>query len=217
MPRSWNCNGLKSSRVSKGLCPLAAGGISHGAIVQRSRKWNASKPLGIPKGSRPLAAGGVSWAPMARPARLRSPASDGIRQLFCRNGRSAPFPLRVWWQRRYGRQREAGRKQHAATTRRIVMLYRRMPQNGDKLSILGFGCMRLPMAGGTIDEARAIAQIRGAIDHGVNYVDTAWPYHGGKASRCSARPFRRATGSGSGSPPSCPRGASTAVRTWTSI
>ena len=61
------------------------------------------------------------------------------------------------------------------------MLYRRMPQNGDKLSILGFGCMRLPMAGGTIDEARAIAQIRGAIDHGVNYVDTAWPYHGGES------------------------------------
>lgn len=59
------------------------------------------------------------------------------------------------------------------------MLYRTMPQNGDKLSILGFGCMRLPMADASIDEARAIAQIRGAIDRGVNYVDTAWPYHGG--------------------------------------
>lgn len=59
------------------------------------------------------------------------------------------------------------------------MLYRKMPKNGDELSILGFGCMRLPMVEGTIDEARAIAQIRGAIDSGVNYVDTAWPYHGG--------------------------------------
>lgn len=59
------------------------------------------------------------------------------------------------------------------------MLYRTMPKNGDALSILGFGCMRLPMADGKIDEARAIAQIRGAIDNGVNYVDTAWPYVGG--------------------------------------
>lgn len=60
------------------------------------------------------------------------------------------------------------------------MLYRKMPKNGDELSILGFGCMRLPAnSDGTIDEARAIAQIRGAIDKGINYVDTAWPYHGG--------------------------------------
>lgn len=59
------------------------------------------------------------------------------------------------------------------------MLYRKMPKTGDELSILGFGCMRLPMADGQIDEPRAIAQIRSAIDSGVNYVDTAWPYHGG--------------------------------------
>jgi len=61
------------------------------------------------------------------------------------------------------------------------MLYRKMPKNGDELSVLGFGCMRLPMVEGHIDEARAIAQIRGAIDNGVNYVDTAWPYHGGES------------------------------------
>jgi uncharacterized protein len=59
------------------------------------------------------------------------------------------------------------------------MLYRKMPKSGDELSILGFGCMRLPMLAGKIDEPRAIAQIRLAIDRGVNYVDTAWPYHGG--------------------------------------
>ena len=59
------------------------------------------------------------------------------------------------------------------------MLYRKMPKNGDMLSILGFGCMRLPVKNGKIDEDRAIRQIRYAIDKGVNYVDTAWPYHGG--------------------------------------
>ncbi len=58
------------------------------------------------------------------------------------------------------------------------MLYRKMPKNGDELSILGFGCMRLPMKeDGSIDEERATRQVRYAIDHGVNYVDTAWPYH----------------------------------------
>ncbi|WP_338667950.1 aldo/keto reductase [Pseudodesulfovibrio methanolicus] len=61
------------------------------------------------------------------------------------------------------------------------MHYRTMPKNGDKLSALGFGCMRLPMLDGEIDEKRAIAQIRAAIDNGVNYVDTAWPYHDGKS------------------------------------
>ena len=61
------------------------------------------------------------------------------------------------------------------------MLYRKMPKTGDELSILGFGCMRMPTVEGKIDEARAIAQIRSAIDNGVNYVDTAWPYHGGES------------------------------------
>ncbi len=61
------------------------------------------------------------------------------------------------------------------------MLYRKMPKNGDELSILGFGCMRLPVQEGKIDEARAIRQIRQAIDSGVNYLDTAWPYHAGES------------------------------------
>ncbi|TCK59335.1 aldo/keto reductase [Seleniivibrio woodruffii] len=59
------------------------------------------------------------------------------------------------------------------------MLYRKMPKTGDELSILGFGAMRLPMKDGQIDEERALAQVRGAIDRGINYVDTAWPYHFG--------------------------------------
>jgi len=61
------------------------------------------------------------------------------------------------------------------------MLYRRAPKTGDELSILGFGCMRLAQKDGRIDEARATRQIRHAIDRGVNYIDTAWPYHAGES------------------------------------
>ncbi len=54
------------------------------------------------------------------------------------------------------------------------MLYRKVPKNGDELSILGFGCMRLPVReDGSINEEIATKQVRSAIDRGVNYVDTA--------------------------------------------
>jgi len=61
------------------------------------------------------------------------------------------------------------------------MLYRKVTKTGDPLSILGFGCMRLPQKDNRIDEARAARLIRSAIDQGVNYIDTAWPYHGGES------------------------------------
>jgi hypothetical protein len=70
------------------------------------------------------------------------------------------------------------------------MQYRTMPKNGDELSVLGFGCMRLPMKERKIDEARAIAQIRSAIDNGVNYMDTAWPYHGGESEPLLGRALK---------------------------
>jgi predicted aldo/keto reductase-like oxidoreductase len=68
-----------------------------------------------------------------------------------------------------------------------IMQYRKVPKNGDQLSALGFGAMRLPTRMGRIDEERATRQIRGAIDQGVNYVDTAVPYHGGESERFLGR------------------------------
>ncbi len=65
------------------------------------------------------------------------------------------------------------------------------PQRGDamiykdfqglKLSALGMGCMRLPVGEGDADVDVATTQrmVDYALEHGVNYFDTAWGYHGG--------------------------------------
>jgi len=54
-----------------------------------------------------------------------------------------------------------------------------MPRVKEELSVLGFGCMRLPTRGGQIDEAKAQAMMKTALENGVNFIDTARPYHGG--------------------------------------
>ena len=57
------------------------------------------------------------------------------------------------------------------------MQYRK-DRNGNKISVLGYGCMRFPQKNGSIDYEKTKAQIKLAIDHGVNYFDTAYVYPG---------------------------------------
>ena len=59
------------------------------------------------------------------------------------------------------------------------MEYRKIGEN--KVSLLGFGCMRFPTKDGKIDEALSEEMIDIAIKSGVNYLDTAFPYHGGES------------------------------------
>ena len=59
---------------------------------------------------------------------------------------------------------------------------------GKKVSALGFGAMRLPtLVDGSVDEAAVEKMVACAMENGVNYFDTAWPYHGGMSERIMGR------------------------------
>ena len=67
------------------------------------------------------------------------------------------------------------------------MIYKQFQDK--QLSQLGFGTMRLPLLsdGITIDEAQVEIMTAYAIEHGINYFDTAYPYHQGNSERVVGR------------------------------
>lgn len=76
------------------------------------------------------------------------------------------------------------------------MQYRNIGSTGVKASILGFGCMRFPILNNNdadIDREKTIPMLRRAHELGVNYYDTAFPYHAGTSESVvgeALKPFR---------------------------
>lgn len=61
------------------------------------------------------------------------------------------------------------------------MTYRTSPTSGDRVSVLGYGMMRLPMItekgkDDRVDQETVNRLVDYAIAHGVNYFDTAFPF-----------------------------------------
>ena len=58
------------------------------------------------------------------------------------------------------------------------MQYRIDKKTGNKLSVLGFGCMRFPKILGMTDMQKTEKLVKRSIECGINYFDTAWMYPG---------------------------------------
>ena len=72
------------------------------------------------------------------------------------------------------------------------MNYRKLDKLGISTSLLGFGCMRFPVtAEGKIDEPEAERMLDRALAAGVNYIDTAWPYHDGESEPFVGRALKK--------------------------
>jgi len=74
------------------------------------------------------------------------------------------------------------------------VIYRPFGKTDLELSQLGFGCMRFPLLNSndptSIDEPEAIRMLHYAIDNGINYLDTAWPYHRETSEKFVGRALR---------------------------
>ena len=74
------------------------------------------------------------------------------------------------------------------------MTYRTNPKTGDKVSLLGYGMMRLPAKvdnGDEFDQDMINREVDYALEHGLNYFDTSPVYCQGKSERCTGIALKR--------------------------
>jgi aryl-alcohol dehydrogenase-like predicted oxidoreductase len=67
------------------------------------------------------------------------------------------------------------------------MRYRRLGRTGELVSLVGLGGHHI---GRVKDEAEAIAVLRSAVDHGINFLDNCWDYHDGGSERLMGKALR---------------------------
>ncbi len=97
-----------------------------------------------------------------------------------------------------GRKTESkfGTTSGAAETETGEMTYRTNKGNGDKVSILGYGCMRFPMIKDEndkdiVDQEAVNRLVDYALEHGVNYFDTAPVYLQGQSEKATGIALKR--------------------------
>ena len=87
-------------------------------------------------------------------------------------------------------------QQAAADAQNGEMTHRINPKQGDKVSILGYGCMRWPMTKDEndkdiIDQEAVNRLVDYALEHGVNYFDTAPVYLQGQSEKATGNALKR--------------------------
>ena len=84
----------------------------------------------------------------------------------------------------------ACKKVTAQTKKVLGKVYTKKFKNLD-ISAIGFGLMRLPQKFGEPDVAATQAMVDYAMEHGINYYDTAWFYHGGKSELTAGKVLKK--------------------------
>ena len=77
------------------------------------------------------------------------------------------------------------------TSNETGMTYRTNPKTGEKVSLLGFGMMRLPMEDDEVDQETVNEFVDYALEHGVNYFDTSPVYCQGKSEKATGEALKR--------------------------
>lgn len=79
----------------------------------------------------------------------------------------------------------------AAEAKKIIEKVSTKKYKNLDISAIGFGLMRLPVKGGEPDIPRVQEMVDYAMEHGINYFDTAWFYHGGKSELAAGKVLKK--------------------------